>query len=312
MARFSALFGLTMVAAIATSPALGNGPFGSIHVGNWKGGAYTNDQTGAFSHCAAGTGYANGVTVILGQNADGAWLLGFAKQTFGLTPGETFQIEVTFDGQAQFHLFGTAANAKFVSAILPNNTVIDQFRKAHLMVATEKGATYQFSLASTGQLLPTLANCVAKTKATGVANASDFSIPVQKPAVTKPVVEATPASPAAPKQTKLVALNGTGFVISMSSHIVTNNHVVADCVGDIQGNLSGEPSAVLRLVSADETNDLALLQVAKPFEDAAVIRLAPIHPGDAIIAIGYPYRGLLQHVPTGVNRDSQGAPQERV
>jgi hypothetical protein len=47
--------------AVLASSAQGAGPFGSIHVGEWSGGAYTNDQTGAFSHCSAATGYASGV-----------------------------------------------------------------------------------------------------------------------------------------------------------------------------------------------------------------------------------------------------------
>ena len=34
---------------IAVSAAEARGPYGAINVGNWKGGAYTNDQTGAFS-----------------------------------------------------------------------------------------------------------------------------------------------------------------------------------------------------------------------------------------------------------------------
>ena len=45
----------------ASSNAEARGPYGSINVGNWKGGAYTNDQTGAFSHCAAGARYASGI-----------------------------------------------------------------------------------------------------------------------------------------------------------------------------------------------------------------------------------------------------------
>ena len=35
------------------APALAKGPFGSIKIGYWAGGAYTDDNTGAFSHCAA-------------------------------------------------------------------------------------------------------------------------------------------------------------------------------------------------------------------------------------------------------------------
>jgi S1-C subfamily serine protease len=233
------------------------------------------------------------VNVIVGQNVTGSWLLGFAHPAFGLTTGETFPIDVTFDGQAQFHLFGTAVGADFVIAILPNNALIDQFRKSRLMVAVGKGTTLQFNLTSTGQLLPIIANCVVKTKSGGIANAGDFSIPTPKPAA-KPLVQ-TAASASAPpsKSPKTVDVNGTGFVISTNGHVVTNHHVIGRCVGDIRGNLTGQSQMTLRIVSIDETNDLALLQAPTPFNEIASIRGTAIHPGDAVIAIGYPFHGLL-------------------
>jgi hypothetical protein len=48
------------------------GPFGTIKIGNWIGGAFSNDQTAAFSHCAATTPYANGVILVVAQNAAGS------------------------------------------------------------------------------------------------------------------------------------------------------------------------------------------------------------------------------------------------
>ena len=63
------------------------GPYGNIHVGNWKGGAFTDDNTGAFSHCGATTSYGNGVILVVGQNASNSWLLGFASPNFHLTKG---------------------------------------------------------------------------------------------------------------------------------------------------------------------------------------------------------------------------------
>jgi hypothetical protein len=147
--------------AIFASSALAGDPFGSIHVGNWSGGAYSNDQTGAFSHCSAATTYGSGVTVVIGQNAAGNWLLGFGSPAFRLTPSESFPIDVTFDGQAQYHLFGTALTNDLVIAGLPNNAALEQLRKARLMVAVGKGATLQFNLDSTGKLLPVISNCMA-------------------------------------------------------------------------------------------------------------------------------------------------------
>ena len=305
--RATALLVSVLSCAAIVSSAFAAGPFGSIHVGNWTGGAYTDDSTGAFSHCAAGTQYANGVNLIVGRNSNNLWLLGFSNQSFRLTTGETIPIELTFDGQAQYHIFGFAASPTLVTSILPNSTVITQFRKSHLMAAVAKGATFQFDLKSTGPLFPMIANCVAKIKSAGIASAGDFSILPPKPAAATPVVQSTatpPSVPTSPSKTpKLVALNGTGFVISTNGDIVTNNHVISGCVGEVHGNLTGEAEMVLRIVSADETNDLALLQAPRAFKEVAAIRGTPIHPGDTVIAIGYPFHGLLSSeftVTTGI------------
>jgi S1-C subfamily serine protease len=137
--------------------------------------------------------------------------------------------------------------------------------------------------------LPVIANCVVKTKSEGTAKAGDFAISVPKPAVAKPVVQVAPPA----KASKTIDMNGSGFVVSTAGHIITNNHVIDSCVGDIRGNLTGEAPMILRIVSTDETNDLALLQASRSFNNIAAIRATATHPGDAIIAIGYPFHGLL-------------------
>jgi S1-C subfamily serine protease len=288
------------------SAARAAGPFGTIHIGKWEGGAFTDDKTGTFSHCAASTGYGSGTSVIVGQNAQRVWLLGFANPAWRLTPGETFTIEVTFDGQQQFHLFTTAISNALVTALLPNNSAINELRKAHLMVATIKYQTLPFNLDSTGPLLPIIANCVAKISSEGLAGAGDFSKLPPKPPVT-PAAATPPTQPS--KETRLVEGNGTGFVISTSGHVVTNNHVINRCVGDIHGNLGGQPPEVLRVVSTDEENDLALLQVPRTFGEAAIVRSTAIHSGDPIIVIGYPFHGLLSSdftVTTGIVNSLSG------
>jgi S1-C subfamily serine protease len=99
---------------------------------------------------------------------------------------------------------------------------------------------------------------------------------------------------ASPKPTpKPIEINGSGFVISTDGHVLTNHHVVNNCVGDINANLSGQSATTLRVVSKDETNDLALLQASSSFKEIAAIRATATRPGEAVIAIGYPYHGLL-------------------
>ena len=78
-----------LILALALSPsARAAGPFGTITVGNWKGGAYTDDKSGAFSHCAAAASYQNGIIFLVSVGQDYSWTLGFAHENWKLTPGE--------------------------------------------------------------------------------------------------------------------------------------------------------------------------------------------------------------------------------
>lgn len=275
---------------LSVVPSSARGPYGSITVGNWKGGAYTNDKNGAFTHCAAGTTYQSGIYFVVSIGENGSWRLGFAHDSWRLTPGEAFPLALTFDGQPQFNVYGTPIGAQLVNVEMPvNSALIGQFRKAKVMTAFAQGQLFQFSLTQTSQLLPSLLNCVVSVKKNGLSNAGEFAV-----AATGPAKQAAAPSPnAAPsKPGKAVTQTGTGFVVSTTGHVVTNQHVIDGC-GEITGNLTGEAGVKLRLVSSDETNDLALLQAPSPFKDVALLRGNSVQTGNGVIAIGYPYHGML-------------------
>lgn len=295
MKIFGFWLGLLVSTIVAAGGAQARGPYGSVSVGNWSGGAYTNDKDGTFSHCAAGTPYQSGIYFIVSVGADFNWKLAFRHENWQLIVGQPFVIALTFDGQPAINVQGVPIDKQAVVVQMPaNSSLIAQFRKAKVMTAFTQGQLFQFSLNQTGQLLPSLVNCVENVKKNGVSNAGEFAVAIPKPAMAKPVVANTQETGSPPQTSpKTGNQTGTGFVISNNGHVVTNQHVVDGCVGDIQGNLSGEAPINLRLVSIDETNDLALLQAPTPFKDVASIRDKAIHPGDSVIAIGYPFHGLL-------------------
>ncbi len=276
-----------LLQAAVVSIANAAGPFGNISVGTWKGGAFSDDNTGAFSHCAASSAFGSGVILVVGQNANNGWLLGFASPNFHLNKGATVPIDVVFDGQEQARLFATATSASLATAILPPQ-VARTFQKSSLMVAVSGRTTLRFNLISTGPLIAMLANCVSKVREKGLdaTAATDFAVPKQVAA------KDGPGGPAKPGRTGNAS--GTGFVISASGHIMTNHHVIDGCVGDIKGNLTGGAPAVLRVVASDAANDLALLQgPVDQFKSFAQIRERSIRSGDSVTAIGFPFHGLL-------------------
>lgn len=293
-ALFLAFFVQIAITAIADAA----GPYGKIHVGNWQGGAFTDDKTGTFTHCGATTSYGNGVILVVGQNASNSYLLGFASPGFHLTKGASVPIDVTFDGQSQARLFATATSDIMATAVLPPN-VARTFQKASLMVAVSGSTALNFNLTSTAPLLAVLANCVHTVKAGGVNSAGEFTAPK---AVTAKAD--APNAPGNPKAGRTGTQTGTGFVVSANGHIVTNHHVIHGCVGDIKGNLTGEAPTTLRVVNSDAANDLALLQgPAASFKAFAKIRDRAMHSGDSVVAIGFPYRGMLSSdftVTTGI------------
>lgn len=272
--------------------AVAKGPFGTVNVGGWTGGAFSNDETGAFSHCAVTAPYANGVILVVSQNAAGIWSLAFASPSYHFNKGENAAIDVIFDGQDQARLFATAYRPDMLTAVMPLN-VVRTFQKASLMVATAGHAVLNFDLRSTGPVIAALAHCVTKVKADGLDKAGDFTKGAPKPAATADKQGSPPAGKPG-KGVKSSSGFGTGFVVSAAGHIVTNNHVIDGC-SELKGNLTGEAAMVLRVVSSDANNDLALLQAPSTvtFKEFARIRDRTIRSGDSVVAIGFPFHGLL-------------------
>jgi hypothetical protein len=83
--------------------------------------------------------------------------------------------------------------------------------------------------------------CVEKINTNGIASAGDFSNPKAKPSTAKASAKSDDEPPEKPSEPdKLISVSGSGFVVSKNAHIVTNNHVVADCVGGSMAISSGK------------------------------------------------------------------------
>ena len=127
------------------------------------------------------------------------------------------------------------------------------------------------------------------------------------PPVTAPPASPAPVDPANPRKEASGQQHsyGTGFFVSASGHIITNNHVVAACRTLTTGD--GKP---LVLIDRDPRRDLALLKASFAPPKIAFFRIgSPPKVGDSVIVFGFPLPGLLSSqgiVTTGILSAASG------
>jgi hypothetical protein len=118
--------GTLLATVLSVAAAEARGPYGSINVGNWKGGAFTSDQSGAFSHCVAGATYDSGIYFMVMIDQGGGWSLGFQHPKWSFANNQTFPIALTFDGQPAVYVDGVAVGQSLVRVPMPNRLGADR------------------------------------------------------------------------------------------------------------------------------------------------------------------------------------------
>ncbi len=94
---------------------------------------------------------------------------------------------------------------------------------------------------------------------------------------------------------------GSGFIVSKSGMILTNNHVVAGA-DDVRVQLSDERRFEARVVGSDPSTDVAVVKLTHPPSDLHPVQIGnseQVRVGDFVLAIGNPL-GLGQTVTMGI------------
>ena len=95
--------------------------------------------------------------------------------------------------------------------------------------------------------------------------------------------------------------SGSGFVIDRQGHIVTNNHVV-EGADSVRITLPDGSSRDARVIGADASNDVAVIQVDVPADTLTPLALGDstnLVVGQKVLAIGNPF-GLERTLTTGI------------
>ncbi len=104
-------------------------------------------------------------------------------------------------------------------------------------------------------------------------------------------VAATSTSKATPLGTLAKQNGGTAFFVNKSGHAITNHHVIDGCK---EVRIEGR-DGVVKVITSDAMNDLALLQVSGAVDTAAAINAdsAKLRQGSDIVVFGFPLNAVL-------------------
>jgi S1-C subfamily serine protease/uncharacterized protein len=145
------------------------------------------------------------------------------------------------------------------------------------------------------------------------AEPSNGGVGSSEPAHSYPQV-ATAEEPRPPATKLTLAASGTAFAINTSGQFLTNYHVIKGCEAVRLRLPAGAQDGAI--IATDERNDLAVVRVAATGIEPMRFREGRgIRPADAVVALGFPYAGLLATSPqvttgtvsalAGLNDDSR-------
>ncbi|MEM7429635.1 MAG: hypothetical protein AAF441_26480 [Pseudomonadota bacterium] len=152
-ATIAAAFALTTATASAEKIA-------NFSSGGWKGGAYTNRQSGNFSHCAATARYKSGVTLVFSVTGGRQWYMGFARNSWGLRPGTKYPVRFQVDNGPVLKAAAKAKTQKVVEVFLPpRDNLFRSFRNGGELKVLVGRKRMAFNLTGVDRMLAKLYRC---------------------------------------------------------------------------------------------------------------------------------------------------------
>ncbi len=154
------------------------GPVRPFKHGFWTGGAYTDDRTGAFTHCSAGVAYDSGINLFVLVTGEYRWWLGFINPKWSFTPNAKEPIRLLLDNGASFNRLATIPSGQLLLVPLPDSSrLIDAFRRGSELALEAEGKSFVFKLNDTPAVMDRLTSCVQtslalKEKTSPLASAS--------------------------------------------------------------------------------------------------------------------------------------------
>ena len=161
MTRLFTLF-VTMFAFVGETFAA---QLNEIRYGNWVGGAFTDADTGLFSHCVVYTDFKHGGWLYLGVTADGLTGIGFANDSWALSTNQNIEGSIQVDDR-YLKPFSSAPNSStlFYAYFAPSDPIFAAVRRGRTLTLEFDNKRVPHDLTGTARALDLVKGCVEDQK----------------------------------------------------------------------------------------------------------------------------------------------------
>ena len=293
-----------------------------IKVGNWEGGAYTDDNTNSFLSCVVGTTFVNGTYFNISAFPFGGTGIGIFAPTLKLEVGTPITGNLKIDDR-YFNTFeGRAISESGINiSFADGDPIFEALRRGRLLTLNASVGMVQYDLTDTARALSEVKKCVEKYRPFARINTEfqkwitrntwfsdpkysairDAALRINSQLISegrdsfsrdfyseldRRLLALVPNDEAAKPSQSVVT--GSGIVVSRSGEVLTNFHVLEKCVGPVEIRGASGVVESTTVLLADRTNDLALL--GSNYLPASVprIREASVRNGESVAVIGFP------------------------
>jgi hypothetical protein len=167
----------------------------TYQVGNWQSAAYSDDQTGAFDHCAMSASYSTGNMLLFAINSNFAWSVGVLNNGWTVPPDSTHNITYSINGGILNYSTGRAVTGTEIEFPIPaDEDLYNRFRYGSRIIISVMGQQLFFPLEGTQRGLAALVDC-AQRHASAAAPPGTLASGTAPPGVSKPTVPGTQGMP---------------------------------------------------------------------------------------------------------------------
>jgi hypothetical protein len=150
-------------ALVSAAPTARAAVLEEINVSGWIVGAYSDNRTGRFSHCATSVPYRSGISLFFHLSSTYAWSMGLHNPQWRNSPGQTFNLIYYIDNGPSIPVRAVVGQTGMVAIPLANSQALfESFRRGQRLHVRDARETFTFSLANSSRALAATLTCVQR------------------------------------------------------------------------------------------------------------------------------------------------------